>query len=346
MKLRKGDKVKFLNEAGGGTVVNVIDNNQVLVQIEDGFEIPVPISQLILSNDSRETDNHKEEKELKLNQIVGESSIKKVEENYHKKHSDKIIEISNTFFAFVAVKNNDGSIKFNLYLLNDGLYDLEYIVAYEKNDKLRLIEKGNLEPETKVNLGSFTFEELLFNQAIIIDIVMYSTIEYKMQLPVHSRINLKSLNLQIKSNFIENDYFEVPAYILNLLNSKIDNNIKINELTYSSKDHLLIKQGESESKHIAKDIEEVDLHIEELVDNISLLSNVEIIRIQMDKFNSSLEKALAGKTKKVVFIHGVGNGKLRYELRKTLDSKYPDLLYQDASYAEYGYGATMVIIRK
>ena len=37
---------------------------------------------------------------------------------------------------------------------------------------------------------------------------------------------------------------------------------------------------------------------------------------------------------------------IRYELRKTLDTKYPDLKYQDASFAEYGYGATLVIIRK
>ncbi|MFP4019887.1 MAG: Smr/MutS family protein [Bacteroidales bacterium] len=48
----------------------------------------------------------------------------------------------------------------------------------------------------------------------------------------------------------------------------------------------------------------------------------------------------------MVFIHGVGNGRLRYELRKSLDKDYPDLDYQDASFQEYGYGATLVFLRK
>lgn len=345
MKIRKGDKVKFLNETGGGIVVTIIDNNQVLVQIEDGFEIPVPISQLILTNATGENGKLKEEKALEITQVIDESSIKKPEDNFQKKHSNKIVEISNPFFAFV-VKNNDENFKYNLYLLNDGSFDFYYIVAFEKNDKLRLLEKGNLEPETKVNLGSYNVDELLSNKAIIIDILMFSEYDYKMQLPVHYRINLKSLNLLSISSFVENDFFDEPAYILNLLNSAIASNNVIDDIPNNSKDHLIKKQIENKSKHIDKDIEEVDLHIEELVDNMSSLSNGEILRTQMDKFTSSLEIALASKTNKIVFIHGVGNGKLRYEIRKTLDSKYPDLQYQDASYAEYGYGATMVIIRK
>jgi len=93
-------------------------------------------------------------------------------------------------------------------------------------------------------------------------------------------------------------------------------------------------------------IEEIDLHIESIVDDHSNMSNGEIINTQMARFTTALEGARIGKTKKIVFIHGIGNGKLRYELRKTLDNKYPDLQYNDASFAEYGFGATMVILKK
>jgi hypothetical protein len=48
--------------------------------------------------------------------------------------------------------------------------------------------------------------------------------------------------------------------------------------------------------------------------------------------------------RKIVFIHGVGNGKLKLEIRRSLDRDYPQLKYQDASFQEYGYGATMVIL--
>jgi len=48
MQLRVGDKVKFLNEVGEGTVVEVLRNNQVKVETADGFELPCLINDLIL----------------------------------------------------------------------------------------------------------------------------------------------------------------------------------------------------------------------------------------------------------------------------------------------------------
>jgi len=162
-------------------------------------------------------------------------------------------------------------------------------------------------------------------------------------LPVHYRINLKSLNLLNKSNYTDNDYFYELAHIIDIS--------KVKEILQKD----LIKNPELKKKievpyqknvHKEKDTEEIDLHIEEIADDVSNLSNSEIINIQISRLTVSLNTAINNKTRKIVFIHGQGNGKLRYELRKVLDTKYPYLQYQDASYAEYGYGATLVIIRK
>ena len=46
-----------------------------------------------------------------------------------------------------------------------------------------------------------------------------------------------------------------------------------------------------------------------------------------------------------MFIHGVGNGTLKTELRKALGIEYKKLTYHDASFKEYGYGATLIIIK-
>ena len=71
-----------------------------------------------------------------------------------------------------------------------------------------------------------------------------------------------------------------------------------------------------------------------------------MLDIQMDKFHSELQAALKSKKKKkIVFIHGVGNGRLRYELRKSLERNYSNLDFQDASFKEYGYGATLVYLK-
>ncbi len=47
----------------------------------------------------------------------------------------------------------------------------------------------------------------------------------------------------------------------------------------------------------------------------------------------------------MVFIHGVGNGKLKYEIHKLLDTRFAGLKYQDASFKEYGFGATLVYLK-
>ncbi len=48
---------------------------------------------------------------------------------------------------------------------------------------------------------------------------------------------------------------------------------------------------------------------------------------------------------KIIFIHGKGEGVLRQALMKELNHRYKGHEVQDASFREYGYGATQVTIR-
>jgi dsDNA-specific endonuclease/ATPase MutS2 len=88
---------------------------------------------------------------------------------------------------------------------------------------------------------------------------------------------------------------------------------------------------------------EVDLHIEEITDDHTHLSNGEIVDMQMKHARSILEKARKNKINKVVFIHGKGKGTLRQELLNFL-SGYTNLEWYDASFKRYGGGATEVRI--
>lgn len=87
---------------------------------------------------------------------------------------------------------------------------------------------------------------------------------------------------------------------------------------------------------------EINLHIEELLDNYSGMSNAEIINVQLRHFQKALDKAIAGRFRKLIVIHGVGNGRLKHEVRRILDNE--EMRYYDGSYAKYGYGATEVFI--
>lgn len=46
--MKIGDKVRFLSEVGGGTISGFQGNKIVLVEDEDGFEIPTPINDVVL----------------------------------------------------------------------------------------------------------------------------------------------------------------------------------------------------------------------------------------------------------------------------------------------------------
>ena len=71
-----------------------------------------------------------------------------------------------------------------------------------------------------------------------------------------------------------------------------------------------------------------------------------MLDIQMERFRSEMEAAIRNGTKRIVFIHGLGQGTLKSELRRELGTRYKKYDVQDASFREYGYGATMVILRK
>lgn len=46
--MKIGDKVKFLSETGGGVVAGFQGKNIVLVEDEDGFQIPTPINEVVV----------------------------------------------------------------------------------------------------------------------------------------------------------------------------------------------------------------------------------------------------------------------------------------------------------
>ena len=104
------------------------------------------------------------------------------------------------------------------------------------------------------------------------------------------------------------------------------------------------KRRKSKAVVHTKDLIEVDLHIEELVDDHRGWSNAEILNHQIDQFEKVLSKAYQVGTKKIVVIHGRGDGVLRYEIRRKLRD-YEGVSVYDASYQKYGQGATEILLR-
>jgi hypothetical protein len=107
---------------------------------------------------------------------------------------------------------------------------------------------------------------------------------------------------------------------------------------------LLYKNKDATNVRRKGETMEVDLHIHELLDKHNHLSNGEIVQIQLEHFERTLRLAEEKKISRVVFIHGVGQGVLRAEIRKILHNYYPNCTFMDGPYNEYGFGATEVRI--
>jgi hypothetical protein len=150
---------------------------------------------------------------------------------------------------------------------------------------------------------------------------------------------------------MENDFFDEDA----LLFPVVRDDIPEKELLVSStelREAMLQKAKEDRripqpavKKSAESPVLEVDLHIHELLDNTAGLSNADMLNYQLDKFHEVLKQYAGKKGQKIVFIHGKGDGVLRKAIEKELNTKYKTYYYQDASFREYGFGATMVTIK-
>ena len=90
---------------------------------------------------------------------------------------------------------------------------------------------------------------------------------------------------------------------------------------------------------------EIDLHATELLETTVGMSSHDIKEYQMDVFRRTMQSHLKEKGRKIIFIHGNGDGVLRQAILSELKRNYKQCQWQDASFQQYGFGATMVTIK-
>ena len=89
---------------------------------------------------------------------------------------------------------------------------------------------------------------------------------------------------------------------------------------------------------------EVDLHMHAIVDSQSGLEPSTMLELQLAHFERMLQIGISQRMKKLVFIHGIGQGVLRHQIWSRVDQYYPDCSCRSADPREYGSGATEVWI--
>jgi len=147
-------------------------------------------------------------------------------------------------------------------------------------------------------------------------------------------------------SIIASDGMKYTYFSSELVKIGVDQNELINKVAVSKsflKNKLKTEQKKTSFKKVKNEvIMEVDLHAEKLVKSTRGMDNFDILNLQIRVAQSKIEYCVQKKISKIIFIHGVGEGVLKSELHYLLN-KYP-VKYYEASYQQYGLGATEVFV--
>ncbi|MCB9184058.1 MAG: Smr/MutS family protein [Flavobacteriales bacterium] len=119
--------------------------------------------------------------------------------------------------------------------------------------------------------------------------------------------------------------------------------VRANDELAERKRPRAVRPGKTPKRAEDNSVAEVDLHLHEIVEDERRFSDGEKLEYQMRFFERALESAIRNGKRKLIVIHGVGEGVLREEVRKMLQY-YEGVQFHDADMRRYGSGATEVII--
>ena len=354
--IKKGDTVRFLNAVGGGKVTR-IDEKQNLVYVEDtdGFEIPALARECVVIQAVNENTNFPVKDFSSKKTIIAANETKEVKPE-EPKATEPIIEtpegeVLKAFLAFFPtdIKRLE-TTNYECYLVNDSNYFLYYNFVNGEESNRKSIANGTIEPNMQEFLCNIEKTQLNEWEKVRVQIIPFKKDKiYTEQDALDFMLKINTVKFYKLHSFTETDYFDDPCMLIDLTEER--NHSRLREVSPEEIRQVIHQKSQPPlrprilNKLPQKEIIEVDLHINTLLDSTAGMTNAEMLSYQMDTFHRILEENKNKKGQKIVFIHGKGEGVLRTEIEKQLKSRYKGYLFQDASFREYGFGATMVIIR-
>ena len=405
--MKIGDQVQFLSDIGGGKIAGFQGKDIALVEDEDGFQIPTPISDLVVMSSGDEYSSSKSVQKksgvedsvesadpdtfnMSVKAKINAFSVDAIEDEEEYDAADREItykakveerkggNVLNLYYAFVPedVKNFSKST-FACYLINDSNYYVHYLYMSIEGQSFKLRGEGELEPNTKMYIESFAPDQL--NE---IDRVRFQLLSFKrdkdfVAKPVCDvQFRIDKVKFYKLHTFQPSEFFDEPALLYPVVKNddvaqlkpvEADkliyveednsnavkpkkgnlNNVSVNEQAYNKLKGLekLNTSKHAQSKKSNDDVLVVDLHADKLLETTVGMGTADILNYQLDFFRRTLEENKHNKGRRIVFIHGKGEGVLRHAIVNELRYRYKNYPYQDASFQEYGYGATQVTIR-
>ncbi|MBO7295419.1 MAG: DUF2027 domain-containing protein, partial [Bacteroidaceae bacterium] len=225
--MKIGDKVRFLNEVGGGIVAGFQGKNTVLVEDEDGFEIPMLITECVVidTNDYNIPVKSKEEKGERL-KVNGEREVEDDEAHLLRPMTFKAKPVErrggdmlNISLGFTPVNIHQlSNSAFEMYLINDCNYTLNFTLLTQTNSACHVRHCGVIEPNTKLFLEEFDRSILPELEKLTLQAIAYKEEKpFLPKAPVYVGFRLDCPKFYKLHTFGESIFFEQPSYIVDVM---------------------------------------------------------------------------------------------------------------------------------
>lgn len=355
MRFKIGDKVKFLNEQGGGFVSKIETPSLVYVTTTDGFDIPISTTELIKIEVKSASANFFDEdfgehEKLSTEEIQEMNQDAKTNALYGKHSKDLKEGLNLAFVPQDQTRPLFGLI--DVLVINNSSFHVLFALFLKKDEEFEGQDYDAIEPYSSFLMDSIDRDDLALWLEGNVQAMFFASKMEKLISPVNEFFKVKGSKLFQENNFKTVDVLNKKAFIQQLsdlkyqtLISKTEETAKLQsaELGKDIKQALGIKRSLIENHKIGLLEAEIDLHISALDSDYQNLEKNEILRTQLNYFEKTLENAMIHQYQKLIYIHGIGNGTLKNELRKILKT-YPDIQVKEAAFNRYGYGAIEVHI--
>lgn len=346
MKFNVGDMVSFINEKLSGKITRIVNNEICKVEVEDGFELDVHEKELVLVSKAPSSE------------LPSGNEIFKQEREKEDTVKGNIFDsLAKDAFYFITSPAGEMQVltgPVNFFLVNRTSYHGLFTVSVKINEQLYGLKRATIRPYEEYLLFSKSRSEIVNWQHILLQALFYKEGAYE-RLPVLNKelaVSLPDLNTSFDKSKGSIAFSKVTKLVTSVIEIPPDlGELKRKYAEEKPMDLSARPQRKSPGQHntfspqaILRNDAEVDLHIQELVADYKNLSNGEMIQIQMKRFRREMDNALKNHYHKVVFIHGVGNGVLRNEILRELKT-YQGVMFHDAPFEKYGYGATEVVLK-
>lgn len=268
----------------------------------------------------------------------------------------------NFYIGFLPVDSRALSqTEFEVYLINDSNLYVRFLLLTQEGEQYSLRHEGLVLPNQKLLLDTIGHSDLPQWERLTFQLLAYKTDKpFALKSPLNITLRVDGTKFYKLHSFAASDFFNDPALVRPLVSEDrpaqsvsiaaetVEEALITPEVVRQAAESPKQQPARATDKSVTLDrnaIVEVDLHAEVLLDSTRGLTPTDILMMQIKAFHDTMRQYAKDKGRRIVFIHGKGEGVLRATLLKELKNHYRHCTHQDASFREYGFGATMVTVR-